>query len=112
MFSTDNVYLFVPNIIGYVRIILLFAFYISDKSVNIWLQISFYALSQILDGLDGHAARYLNQCSELGANLDMIIDRATSIVLLFKIVKDTVGYLYLKHFMLLFLLLDIFSHWL
>ncbi len=112
MFSTQNVYLFVPNIIGYIRLILLFVFYMCDKRVNIWIQVSFYAISQILDGVDGNVARYLNQCSELGANLDMILDRASTVILLFKIVKDTIVYEYLKHFMLFFLLLDLFSHWL
>ncbi|EPZ31346.1 CDP-alcohol phosphatidyltransferase domain-containing protein [Rozella allomycis CSF55] len=37
-----------------------------------------YLLSSILDAFDGLAARYFNQCSELGAVLDMVTDRSTT----------------------------------
>ena len=37
-----------------------------------------YAVSCLLDALDGHAARLLNQCSKLGAVLDMVTDRSTT----------------------------------
>ena len=37
-----------------------------------------YALSCLLDAADGHFARLLNQCSKLGAVLDMVTDRSTT----------------------------------
>ncbi|KAF9435240.1 hypothetical protein BGZ76_006655 [Entomortierella beljakovae] len=33
-----------------------------------------YSISQLLDAVDGHAARYFNQCSKFGAVLDMVTD--------------------------------------
>ena len=35
-----------------------------------------YAGSQLLDAVDGNAARYFNQCSRFGIALDMVCDRA------------------------------------
>ena len=37
-----------------------------------------YAISCLLDAVDGHAARLLKQCSKLGAVLDMVTDRSTT----------------------------------
>lgn len=37
-----------------------------------------YAVSCLLDAVDGYAARLLNQCSKLGAVLDMVTDRSTT----------------------------------
>ena len=34
-----------------------------------------YCVSQLLDAVDGHAARYLGQASKFGAVLDMVTDR-------------------------------------
>lgn len=34
-----------------------------------------YAISQLLDAADGHAARALGQASKFGAVLDMVTDR-------------------------------------
>ena len=34
-----------------------------------------YCISQLLDAVDGHAARYLGQASKFGAVLDMVTDR-------------------------------------
>ncbi|ETW34935.1 hypothetical protein PFTANZ_04368 [Plasmodium falciparum Tanzania (2000708)] len=55
-----NVYLYIPNIIGYIRVILaLLGFIISRK--NLFLFVCFYSVSQVLDALDGWTARKFNQ---------------------------------------------------
>lgn len=81
LFETDNVYLFIPNLIGkcskeasncvlknqlfsisgYARIILaIISFYFmpSNYVISSWC----YIISVLLDALDGHAARKFNQC--------------------------------------------------
>ena len=89
--KSPNVFLFVPNLIGkrqiynykificnlgYARVILaIISFYYLSKPA---LFLPLYAASCLLDALDGHAARILNQCSKLGAVLDMVTDRSTT----------------------------------
>jgi len=75
------VYFYVPNIIGYARIILAGAA-IYFAFTDYILFFIFYALSQILDQWDGYAARALDQCSKFGAVLDMVTDRASTSALL------------------------------
>lgn len=41
-----------------------------------------YCVSQLLDAVDGHAARYLGQASKFGAVLDMVTDRCVSLPVL------------------------------
>eukprot|EP00914_Ancora_sagittata_P030376 GHVO01060702.1.p1 GENE.GHVO01060702.1~~GHVO01060702.1.p1 ORF type:complete len:209 (+),score=6.22 GHVO01060702.1:56-682(+) len=65
--------LYVPNIIGYIRLILLvisWCFYDSRPS----LSICFYCVSAGLDAIDGIAARRLKQTSAFGAWFDVVID--------------------------------------
>eukprot|EP01061_Rhynchopus_euleeides_P041397 TRINITY_DN719_c0_g1_i1.p1 TRINITY_DN719_c0_g1~~TRINITY_DN719_c0_g1_i1.p1 ORF type:complete len:219 (+),score=96.72 TRINITY_DN719_c0_g1_i1:103-759(+) len=81
--SLPNVYLFVPNLIGYVRVLFTIAsyfFFFHEPGVSLAL----YFVAFVLDGVDGHAARYFKQCTRFGAALDMITDRAatTGLVLL------------------------------
>lgn len=74
--SQPNVFLFVPNLIGYARIVLmLVAFYYMTNENTYQFTVVCYLLSQLLDAFDGHAARLLGQCSRLGAMLDMLTDR-------------------------------------
>ncbi|XP_078482596.1 uncharacterized protein LOC113474121 [Ciona intestinalis] len=64
--------LFIPNIIGYVRFIL-----ICWSWCNIEESYSFlvaYILNVLLDGVDGWTARKLNQVSSFGALLDVAVD--------------------------------------
>ena len=71
-----NVFLFVPNLIGYARIVLMIiAFYYMTNPEQYTVTVACYMLSQLLDAFDGHAARILNQCTKLGAMLDMLTDR-------------------------------------
>ncbi|XP_033634704.1 CDP-diacylglycerol--inositol 3-phosphatidyltransferase 1-like [Asterias rubens] len=68
----DNIYLYVPNVIGYVRLLLIVLawFYLSYPLRFI----GFYLTSVILDDLDGAVARRLHQTSTFGAWLDVVID--------------------------------------
>ncbi|KAL4913490.1 CDP-alcohol phosphatidyltransferase-domain-containing protein [Aspergillus aurantiobrunneus] len=77
----ENVYLFAPNIIGYVRVVLAIAslYYmpLHPRTCSI-----LYSVSCLLDALDGYAARYFNQSTTFGAVLDMVTDRCTTACLL------------------------------
>ncbi|CAL5430782.1 unnamed protein product [Camellia sinensis] len=86
-----SVYLYIPNIIGYIRVLMnCFAFYIcfSDKKLfsvlyfvkvlNAWM----CGFSFVCDALDGWFARKFNQVSTFGAVLDMVTDRISTACLL------------------------------
>ncbi|KAI8887694.1 CDP-diacylglycerol--inositol 3-phosphatidyltransferase [Backusella circina FSU 941] len=79
--SNENIFLFIPNLIGYTRIIL--------ASLSLYYMpwhpkvcVTLYCISCLLDAVDGNAARYFNQCSKFGAVLDMVTDRSTTTCLL------------------------------
>jgi len=102
-----NVFLYIPNLIGYARIIFCivaccFAFHDPMKTAI------FYLLSQGLDALDGVAARHFNQSTRFGAMLDQLTDRMSTLSLL----------VVLSHFypdwwgvFTLLIVLDITAHW-
>jgi CDP-diacylglycerol--inositol 3-phosphatidyltransferase len=72
-----SVHLYVPNVIGYVRILaalLAFACAMSSPITSVTL----YFLSFACDELDGRFARMLGQQSTLGAVLDMVTDRVAT----------------------------------
>ena len=122
-----NVFLYVPNVIGYVRLCLLMTsalYCFSDddspqlnglKNLNVF--ITCYFLNFVLDGIDGPAARYFDQCTEFGYAFDMILDRIGSSLLFFKLAlefglkKSSFGTC-ASTFWLLCMFLDIGSHWL
>ena len=88
------------------RIILAIASFAHLSEPNLFLPL--YATSCLLDALDGYAARYLNQCSKLGAVLDMVTDRSTTAGL-----TAYLGHIY-PQFMTVFLVLiglDLSSHY-
>eukprot|EP01059_Diplonema_ambulator_P022847 TRINITY_DN38186_c0_g1_i1.p1 TRINITY_DN38186_c0_g1~~TRINITY_DN38186_c0_g1_i1.p1 ORF type:complete len:217 (+),score=73.41 TRINITY_DN38186_c0_g1_i1:45-695(+) len=75
--AKGNVFLFIPNVIGYFRVVLTivsYVFFFDDPVVFLGC----YTLGFALDGADGMAARYFNQCSRFGAIFDMITDRAAT----------------------------------
>ncbi|CEP13823.1 hypothetical protein [Parasitella parasitica] len=79
--TNENIFLFIPNLIGYTRIIL--------ASLSLYYMpwhpkvcVSLYCISCLLDAVDGNAARHFNQCSRFGAVLDMVTDRCTTTCLL------------------------------
>lgn len=105
---SPNIFLNLPNCIGYVRVILLG---ISCYSIlhNYKLAMILYMLSQFLDAFDGLAARLLNQSTLFGSMLDLVTDRVSSLCLLM-----TLAHLYPSYFSLfqLITVIDIASHWL
>ncbi|KAI9673756.1 MAG: CDP-diacylglycerol-inositol 3-phosphatidyltransferase [Trizodia sp. TS-e1964] len=78
---TENIFLFIPNIIGYFRIVLAVAslYYMPLHPRTCSL---LYSISCLLDALDGMAARHFNQSTRFGAVLDMVTDRCTTACLL------------------------------
>lgn len=101
------VWLFVPNLIGYVRVITgiaAFAYAFSDAKVFFAL----YAFSYALDALDGVAARKLGQLSSFGAVLDMVTDRVCTAGLLAVLSRAVPSLSFIFYALLI---LDIGSHW-
>ncbi|KAL1411900.1 phosphatidylinositol synthase 1 (CDP-alcohol phosphatidyltransferase1) [Vanrija albida] len=77
----DNVFFFVPNLIGYARVILAAAsLYFMPWHPKICTVL--YGVSCLLDAFDGLAARLLDQETKFGAVLDMVTDRCTTACLL------------------------------
>jgi CDP-diacylglycerol--inositol 3-phosphatidyltransferase len=109
-----SVFWFVPNVIGYVRLLsLLGAIYYAprdDGAVEFfWLYFASYAL----DAVDGPAARHFGQTSRFGAVLDMVTDRMSTAVLLALVASDYArsGLMAAASGSLFFLCLDIGAHW-
>ncbi|XP_033121597.1 CDP-diacylglycerol--inositol 3-phosphatidyltransferase-like isoform X1 [Anneissia japonica] len=105
---SENVFLFVPNVIGYMRIVLaLAAFYF--MTTNYVITSFCYLLSGLLDAFDGHAARHYNQSTKFGAMLDQLTDRLA--LMCFCIGLSVI---YSEYYFLFQLssALDIASHWL
>ncbi|KAL5561208.1 hypothetical protein UlMin_030955 [Ulmus minor] len=104
--SKLSVYLYIPNIIGYTRILLnciAFARCFSNKNIFAVL----YFFSFVCDGIDGWCARKFNQVSTFGAVLDMVTDRISTaclLVILSQVYRPGLVFLSL-------LALDIGSHW-
>ena len=69
-----NVFLYVPNLIGYARVALTIASLLTAFS-RVEFSLAAYFLSFVCDELDGRFARMFDQCSEYGATLDMVTDR-------------------------------------
>lgn len=102
-----SLWLYVPNIIDYLRVIFMFIAYVyADTNALVFFVC--YAISQTLDMFDGIAARALNQTSKFGAMLDMVTDRCSTVGLLIVIAQRYPQYTLYCH---IFIWLDIFSHW-
>ena len=76
--SPNKVFLYIPNLIGYVRFCFYLASFISHSLGSWQLCIGLYAIAFILDEFDGRAARAYNQSSNFGAALDMVADRSAT----------------------------------
>lgn len=100
------IWLYVPNLIGYIRIVLSVLAFLNFKKPTTFF--AYYFTGFVLDGADGLAARKLNQSSQFGAQLDMLTDRCATAALL-----TLLAHLYPKAAPLCFLLvfLDGYSHW-
>eukprot|EP00899_Mesostigma_viride_P015069 jgi/Mesvir1/23563/Mv18259-RA.1 len=103
-----SVYLYIPNLIGYFRIILLFVAFGVAFDRPEWFLICYF-LSFACDELDGRFARMFNQTSAFGAVLDMVTDRLATTALL---VLLSQFYRHYFHLYLGLVALDIGSHWL
>ncbi|XP_062511018.1 CDP-diacylglycerol--inositol 3-phosphatidyltransferase-like isoform X2 [Corticium candelabrum] len=107
-----NVFLFIPNLVGYVRLVCLFiALMIMNGLVgdeNPGLAVAFYMASVLLDEVDGMAARKFKQESRLGAMLDLLTDRCGTICLFMTL---THCYPVLTMLFQVLATVDIFSHW-
>lgn len=105
--ETENVFLFIPNIIGYARIVLaLISFYYMPYN---WpVAVVCYCVSGLLDALDGHAARYFNQSTKFGAILDQLTDRCGTMCLLVTLSNFYPKYMF---FFQLSMAVDVACHW-
>jgi len=103
----NPVYLFVPNLIGYSRILFLCVsgYYATTNPKN---SLFFYTLSYLLDAVDGVSARYFKQSSRFGAILDMLTDRLSTLGLSFVLAHQNPDLLL---YFIAFSYLDIGAHW-
>jgi CDP-diacylglycerol--inositol 3-phosphatidyltransferase len=78
---SENIFLFIPNVIGYSRVVLAIAslYYMPLHPATCSI---LYSVSCLLDALDGYAARACEQSTKFGAVLDMVTDRCTTSCLL------------------------------
>jgi CDP-diacylglycerol--inositol 3-phosphatidyltransferase len=107
MGSGAEVFWYVPNLIGYLRVLCtVWGLGIALRSPA-WT-IALYFVSFVCDELDGRFARMLQQTSTLGAVLDMVTDRLSTTGLLLILAVLYPGLLLAC---LLLIFLDIFSHW-
>ena len=65
----------IPNLISLSRIFLIFPIILCILINDVRLAFLFFLLASFTDFLDGYVARYLNQESVLGANLDLLADK-------------------------------------
>nr|XP_039260912.1 CDP-diacylglycerol--inositol 3-phosphatidyltransferase-like [Styela clava] len=105
--TAHDIFMFVPNLIGYGRIVLaIVAFYFIKT--NYIIAAACYILSGFLDAFDGHAARLLNQGTKFGAMLDQLTDRAATACLCVALATFYPQYMF---WFQMSLALDIVSHW-
>lgn len=102
-----SVFLYWPNLIGYARIIFAFmAFYVAYDDWKMFFV--YYATSQLLDAFDGMAARAFDECSRVGAVLDMVTDRFSTNVLCAILAHFYPQYSFPLYS---FMVLDFVAHW-
>lgn len=114
--TAADILLFIPNLIGYVRVVLtLTALTLMLCVPSVWLlAILLYLTSFILDLFDGMAARKFQQTSSFGGLLDMITDRCSTLGLLYVLGTATStneGPVVHRLAFLMLIILDISSHW-
>ncbi|VDP90025.1 unnamed protein product [Echinostoma caproni] len=93
---------------GYGRIILLLCSCYCMRTNCVAAAIA-YIISGLLDALDGHAARILNQSTKFGAMLDMLVDRCATMCLLACLIVFYPTWMFVFQ---LSMIVDISSHWL
>ena len=65
----------IPNLISLSRIALVFPIILCLTINNLFLAFTLFLIGSFTDFLDGYVARYLNQESLIGANLDLLADK-------------------------------------
>jgi CDP-diacylglycerol--inositol 3-phosphatidyltransferase len=103
-----NIFLFIPNLIGYGRIILALISFLLMPSRPMGASICYF-LSAFLDAFDGYAARLYNQGTRFGAMLDQLTDRLAFVALLMTLCTFYPRWLFVFQ---LVVIIDIASHWL
>jgi len=103
-----NVFVYVPNLIGYARVVLA-SIALAYAFEDVPFALGAYFLSFVCDELDGRFARMFDQCSEFGKLLDMVTDRLATAGLLMVLSTKFPNWFFSC---LTLLLLDIGSHWL
>lgn len=73
----EKIFLFVPNLIGYARVVLALGSLVFMGNHPKYCTV-LYCISCLLDAFDGMAARALGQSTKFGAVLDMITDRCVT----------------------------------
>lgn len=105
--STKNVFLHLPNLIGYLRILLnVIGFYYIQTNYRI--AATCYIFGTLLDTVAGYAARKLNQCTEFGEILDQLTDRCGLIGLMVALSHFYAKYMFLFQ---LTMAIDVAGHW-
>ncbi|KAI8442319.1 hypothetical protein MSG28_005856 [Choristoneura fumiferana] len=104
----ENIFLFVPNIIGFGRVILaIISFYYMPT--HCVFACTCYVTSALLDAFDGHAARYFNQSTKFGGMLDQLTDRAGTAGLMMTLATFYPQYTF---WFQMSMAIDITCHWL
>ncbi|ODM99237.1 CDP-diacylglycerol--inositol 3-phosphatidyltransferase [Orchesella cincta] len=103
----ENVFLFIPNIIGYARIALAVLACMFMRSCP-GSAFFCYLTSALLDAVDGHAARHFNQSTKFGAMLDQLTDRCGTACLMMCLAAFYPSYAF---FFQMSLVVDIGMHW-
>ena len=105
----SEIYVYLPNLIGYCRIILtVYSFLIAFEKPVLFLIL--YLTGFILDAIDGMVARYFDLCSKFGSVLDMVTDRTSTMGLVMVLCHMETNPSYVFIFILANVL-DMFSHW-
>jgi CDP-diacylglycerol--inositol 3-phosphatidyltransferase len=112
MTTARDVLVYIPNLIGYARVVLTLTSLVLMTAVpSQWLlAVVLYFLSFAGDMIDGMAARRYNQCSQFGGVLDMITDRCSTLGLLMVLSSASKSDVYSLIYMGL-AILDVSSHW-
>jgi CDP-diacylglycerol--inositol 3-phosphatidyltransferase len=112
--ASKSVWLYVPNLIGYVRVVCILAAAINGTDPGCTRAFFvLYATSYLLDAFDGPAARYLGETSRFGAVLDMVTDRVSTALLLGVLAHEAAAqgqHAYASYWLLL-MMLDVGAHW-
>ena len=118
--TASDVLLYVPNLLGYVRVVLTvssYALLLMDSSAYWFAATLLYLGSFVGDLFDGWMARKLNQTSSFGGVLDMVTDRCSTLGFLFLLSTDyrpvdaDLGLPLFQATFLFLVLLDVSSHW-